>query len=170
MSRGLHIVNMTSFFRRPLTMYALGDIRLPTPLPLKKVLYGMVFIIVWTIPIFMIFGFHPNPWFLGVAIAPPLVLAHYATKSVWQGRSLLDFIRVNFNYMKDPKGWTDLMEDDEMETTVYGVHHEIWISRRREYQIIATLRQKRADRMEAAGMTPEKTGKNKKSSKKGDKA
>jgi hypothetical protein len=165
-NHGLSVINMTAFFRRELVMYALGDIRLPAPLPLKKVFYGLVAIVVWGGLMISIFGMNFNPWFLMFTVVPPLAFAHFATKPVWGGRGLFDFIRVNVKYIKEPKGWTDLVEDNELESTVYSVNHEIWISRRREYQILADIRAARIAREENREVLSKKPAGNKPKTKK----
>lgn len=137
------VVNMTNFFNRELFMYSLGDISFKKPLSLKKVAYTTVFLILWAIPIFLTFGMIMSPFYVVLLVGPPIALGHFASKPVWGGRPLLDFIKVLFGYISEPKGWTDLNGNNSLEDDVLTVDREIWISRRRELQILADLKEER---------------------------
>lgn len=132
------VLNMTNFFNRELFMYALGDIRFKKPVSLKKAAYIIVFLIIWTIPIILIVGIQFNLVFLAILIVPPVLLGNFAGKPVWGGKSLLDFLKTIITFAKEPKGWTDLQNND-MKEDVYYVESEIWVSRRRELQLLADL-------------------------------
>lgn len=124
-------------------MYSLGDIRFRKPISLKKVAYTTGFIIVWTLPMILIFGLIINPFFLALAIAPPLILGNFAAKPVWGGRGLVDFIKTVAGFIGEPKGWTDLNATNNLDKEVVSVEKEIWVSRRRELQILANIREDR---------------------------
>lgn len=47
------------------------------------------------------------------------------------------------NFLKEPKGWTDLNANNEIDREVFFVEHEIWISRRRELQLLADIKEQR---------------------------
>jgi len=140
MSNNYHLttINMTNFFNRELFMYSLGDIKFKKPVSLKKVGYTTVFLIIWTLPIVLIFGIHLNIFFASFALAPPIALGYYGSKPLFAGRSLLDFTKVSINYMREPKGWNDLYATNSFDDE-YFVESEIWISRRRELQELAQM-------------------------------
>ena len=137
------VVNMTNFFNRELFMYSLGDIKFKKPIALKKVAYTTAFLILWAIPLFLTFGLILNPLFLAVLVVPPIALGHFATKPVWGGRGLLDFLKTLFGYIGEPKGWTDLESNNKLDKEVLYVENEIWISRRRELQLLADIKEGR---------------------------
>lgn len=140
--RHVLILNMTGFFNRELFMYALGDIRFKTPISLKKAAYVMGFLLIWTLPIILIMGLQFTPLFLAFAIAPPVVLGNFAGKPVWGGKPLFDFLKSLFTFIKEPKGWTDL-KNNNMKEDVYFVENEIYASRRRELNILADIEESR---------------------------
>lgn len=142
--RGLVGVNMTNFFNRELFMYSLGDIRFKKPISLKKMAYVTVFFLVWTLPIIMIFGIQLNPIYIALLLAPPLALGHYATKPIFGGKTLIPAVKTVAKYIfTEPKCWTDLKANNELGNKVYFTENEIWISRRRELQLLADLKEKK---------------------------
>lgn len=140
--RFVETLNMTNFFTRELMMYSLGDIKLKKPIGLKKVAYVTIFLIVWTIPLVLIFGLQLNIYFAVIAIVPPIALGHFASKPVWGGKGLIDFIKTLVSYVFQPKTWTDLNPTKRSKEKYY-IQSEIWISRRRELQLLADMREKR---------------------------
>lgn len=140
--RYAEILNMTNFFNRELMMYSLGDIKLKKPIALKKVAYVTGFIIVWSLPLILIFGLVLNVYYAILVIAPPLVLGHCASKPVWGGKGLIDFLKTLSTYISEPKIWTDLKPNKNPNKNKYYVESEIWISRRRELQLLADMREK----------------------------
>lgn len=137
--------NMTDFFNRELFMRSLGDIRFKKPISLRRVAYTTIFFIAWTLPMFLIFGIILNVFFIAIAVAPPFILGYFASKPVWGGRSLMDFIKVNMRFMTEPKGWTDLEPNNRLNNDRLFVEDEIWISRRRELQLLADLREEKEE-------------------------
>lgn len=139
--RYVHVVNMTNFFNRELYMYSLGDIKFRKPVSLKKVAYTTAFLILWTVPVIVFLGLQFNFLFAVLAFAPPIVLGNLAAKPVWGGRGLIDYLKTTVNYIKEPKGWTDLNANNLLDRTVYFTESEIWISRRRELQMLADMKE-----------------------------
>lgn len=141
--RYVKIVNITNLFTRELRMYSLGDIRLGQGgVSLKKVAYTTAFFLLWSMPIVLIFGIHLNVYFAALVLVPPVFLGHFASKPVWGGKNLVDYMTTLFTYIGEPSSWTDLRENREKKNKYY-VESEIWISRRRELQMLADLKEKR---------------------------
>jgi hypothetical protein len=128
----IRVINMTTFFNRELFMYSLGDIKFKKPIALKKVAYVTVFLILWGIPWYLTMGPPTGPvqalWQLGV----PLFAGHYASKPIFGGKGLVDFLKTLFGYIAEPKGWTDLNSNNDLDETTYVVNQEIWIGRRQD--------------------------------------
>lgn len=137
-------INMTNFFNRELFMYSLGDIRFKKPVSLKKVAYTTAFLIVWTIPIVVIFGLHFNLLFAVFALGPPFVMGNFASKPMFGGKTLIEWAKTTIQFMGEPKGWTDLNSSKTLDNGTFFVESEIWISRRRELQILADMKEKQA--------------------------
>lgn len=134
-------MNMTNTFNRELFMYSLGDIRFKKPISLKKVAYTTGFLIVWTLPMILIFGIHLNPFYAILVLAPPFVLAHFAVKPVFGGKSLVDWAKTTMKFLSEPKGWADFRPMKKLDKEVYYVESEVWISRRRELQLLADVKE-----------------------------
>lgn len=136
--------NLTDFFNKELLVYSLGDIKLSRPIPLKKMAMGIAAFVVWTIPFIMIFGTNINPWWLIFAIGPPLAFTQVASKPIFGGKRLFDFIKTTFGYVQQPKGWSDLNADNTQQNTVYFIEQEISISRRKELSLLSKLARERS--------------------------
>lgn len=141
--RYVYVANMTNFFSRELYMYSLGDIKFRKPISLKKVAYTTGFVLIWTLPIILTFGLIISPFFLAFAILPPFILGNYAAKPVWGGRGLVDYIKTLSGFIGEPKGWTDLNATNVLDKEVLFVEQEIWISRRRELQLLAQIKEEK---------------------------
>lgn len=136
---GLPILNMTSFFNRELFLYSLGDIRLSKPVSLKKAGFLLIGVMVWTIPLVMIFGINFNVFFLALAVGPPILLAVIGDKPLFDGRGIIDATRVTVKYLFSEKCYTDFTATDIHKDPEYSLAKEIWISRRRELMELADL-------------------------------
>lgn len=136
-------INMTNFFNRELFMYSLGDIRFKKPVSLKKVAYTTAFLIIWTLPIVLIFGLHINLLFFVFALGPPFVMGNFASKPMFGGKTLIEWFKTTVRFLGEPKGWTDLNSSKTLDNGTFFVESEIWISRRRELQILADLHEKK---------------------------
>jgi hypothetical protein len=139
-------INMTNFFNRELFMYSLGDIRFKKPVSLKKVAYTTAFLIIWTLPLVLIFGVQINVFFAALALGPPLFFGNVASKPRWGGKTLIDAIKTTVKFIGEPKGWTDLKASKDLDEGELFVENEIWISRRRELQILADIKEERLNR------------------------
>lgn len=141
--QGLRVVNMTNFFNRELFLYSLGDVRLPTPISIKKVaIFGVAFII-WSIPFILAFGLIINLFYIVLLLGPPVLIAGVADKPWFGGRGIVDAMIVTIKYFASPKCYTDMYVSNSHKNTNYFIEQYIWISRRRELQILADLIEKR---------------------------
>lgn len=135
---------MTSFFNRELFLYSLGDISLSKPVSLKKAGFLILGIMIWTLPLFLLVGIYFNPFYLALAIGPPLGLAFIGDKPLFDGRGIIDATKVTAKYLVSNKCYTDFTVSDIDKKTEYFIEKDIWISRRRELMELAELWEKRS--------------------------
>lgn len=135
---------MTNFFNRELFMYSLGDIKFKKPVSLKKVAYTTAFLIVWTLPMFLIFGLHLNLLYVAFILGPPFLMGNVASKPLFGGKTLIEATKSTIQFIGEPKGWTDLNSSKTLDNGSLFVESEIWISRRRELQKLADMRETQA--------------------------
>ncbi len=155
-------INMTNFFNRELMMYSLGDIRFKKPISLKAVAYTLAFLILWTLPLLLAFGLPLDPFRLVVYLAPPIILGQVAIRPLFGGKTLMDFVKTAIGFVGEPKGWADMKPfDSGAKTQLYSTEHEIWISRRREYAMLADMieEERAANAQAAAARKPAKSKK-----------
>lgn len=136
---GLPILNMTSFFNRELFLYSLGDISLSKPVSLKKAGFLLIGLVIWALPLILIFGIQFNPFFLALALGPPILLAAAGDKPLFDGRGIFDATKVSLRYIGTKKCYTDFAVSDIHTKPEYFIQKEIWISRRRELMELAEL-------------------------------
>lgn len=132
----IRVVNLTNFFNRELWMYSLGDIKFKKPIALKKVAYVTIFLVIWTIPLVLTFGFPTGPLTFAIFVVLPIVAGNFASRPVFGGKGLLDFLKTAIGFLQEPKGWLDFLNSNKMDTEVFYVENEIWLSRRREIEIL----------------------------------
>lgn len=139
----LAIVNMRSFFNREILMHSIGDHRFGKPVALKTMLYTIFFLLAYSLPMILIFGLKFNVIYLAAVFVPPIALGRFANRPIWGGRTLIDFIKITISFVGEPKGWTDHKSNNELGKAVYTIDHDIWVSRRREHQLLAGLDEER---------------------------
>lgn len=135
-------INMTNFFNRELFMYSLGDIKFKKPVSLKKVAYTTAFLITWTLPMIAIFGIHFNLLYVAFVLAPPILMGNFASKPMFGGKTLIEWTKSTVQFIGEPKGWTDLNPSKTLDNGQLFVESEIWISRRRELQLLMDMKEK----------------------------
>jgi len=133
---------MTSFFNRELFLYSLGDISLSKPVSLKKAMFLIVGIVIWTVPLVLVFGIYFNVFYLAFLASVPVLLALVGDKPVFDGRTIIDAVRVTVRYLFAEKCYTDFTVSDIHKKPEFFIQKEIWISRRRELMELAELWEK----------------------------
>ena len=133
-------LNMTGFFKRELFMYSFGDIKFKKPSALKSLAFTLGFLLVWTLPLFLVFGIPFNPVAAIIYLVPPIALGQVASRPIFGGKTLIDFVKTAILFLGEPKGWADMRPFNATESQqTYTTEHEIWISRRREYALLAQM-------------------------------
>lgn len=131
-------INATELFNRPSYLYALGDLKLSRPLSLKYAGYLLTFLVVWTVPLYIVLGVQLNIFYLAFLFVPPFILASLSTKPLFGGKALLEFAGTLADFFSEPKGWLDGNNSNMREET-FEIVNEIWIGRRRELQLLADI-------------------------------
>lgn len=140
----IKVVNMTEFFSRQLMLYSLGDLRFRKPKSLKKAGWTIALLALYSTPMLLFSGISLNVFTALIILGPPFVVGHYATKPIFAGKTLLQFITTMIRYSLEPKAWADLYADTkDMGNKIYTVMHEVWISRRRELTMLADIKEGR---------------------------
>jgi hypothetical protein len=133
------VLNFTKFFRRELYMYAFGDIKLRKPISLKKVGYTVMFGIIWTLPLFLIIGIKFNLFYVAILLGVPVVLGNLASRPIFGGKGMFDYLRAIFGFIGESKIWTDLEGTRNRGEDILFADNEYWVSRRREIAILEKL-------------------------------
>lgn len=141
----VRVRNFTRFFNRELMIYSLGgDIPLSYPIAIKRIFYVILFLALWTGLLVFTIGFYLNVYYVMFLVIPPSLIGWYAGRPVWQGRSLFGFLRVNGKFLFQPKGWNDLKSSNNRGRSSYVSRSVFWVSRRRELQKLADIREERS--------------------------
>lgn len=128
---GILVVNKTRYFHRPRVLYALADMPLRKPLEIFKILVQLIFFLIWSVPIVMIFGFIPNPFYAAVVLGPPIGLGYIANKPIFGGKTAVGFAKSLVRFLRESRCYADLRAAPSKEEEYY-LEQEIWISRRSE--------------------------------------
>lgn len=136
---GLPVLNMTNFFNKDLFLYSLGDIKLSKPVSLKKVGFFLVGLIIWSFPIFSIFGLILDPIYLAFLFSVPILLGIIGDKPLFDGRNIFDATAIVVKFVFSDKCYTDTVASDTHLSPTFFIEQEIWISRRQELQELANM-------------------------------
>lgn len=132
------IVNITSFINRKSYIYSIGDVALPAPIALSTFFLFVVFFAIYTLPMFLIFGFS-GIVSLVVFIAPPVLMAIFATKPIFGEKTAINLIgSMSDFWFNEPRAWYDGNPSDGS-PDLYEVYSEVWVSRMRELQVLADI-------------------------------
>lgn len=135
----IRIINKTNFFTRESFMYSFGDVKLKRPISLRKVGYTMLFFAVWSLPIFLLFGFHFNLPFFAIFFGVPIGMGILASMPIFGGKSLKNHLRSVYKYFKEADFYADLKERKRY-NGVYRPDATFWVSRRRELKQLLDAR------------------------------
>ena len=124
------VINVyTSFFKRDLQIYALGDIRFQKPKSIKAVGYALLLMFIWSGPMFMLIGPEKvisNAFFAAVTFAPPILLGMVMSRPIFHNKPLVKDLVSIIKYMGQASLYTDLVSydyPDEMSD-----EYEIWLA------------------------------------------
>jgi hypothetical protein len=110
------VINVyTSFFKRDLQIYALGDIRFQKPKSLKAVGYTLAFMFLWSGPMFALIGparVISNIVWAFITFGPPVIMGMIASKPVFHNKPLIKDLISIFRYFNHPKMYTDFQSYD----------------------------------------------------------
>lgn len=133
--------NFTNVFNRELMLYSLGDISFQKPVSLKKAGYIMGAIVFISLPIVLTFGIIIDPWFIIFTFGVPIALGIMLSRPIFPGeRTFVQYLIPMIGFVKrSPRVWADLKKKKKLPK--YQVNEEIWVSRRRELHMLASLKE-----------------------------
>lgn len=143
MANPVTALNITKFLKRPIYIYGVGDIALKKPIRFNQVLFTALFLAIWVVPLYLIFGL-PTLNRTGVFIllffylAPPIALGNLVNKDIFLGKNLFEFISTWIQYSREPGAWNDYISDSSTPKS-YRVMQEIGLSRRFDYEMLVDI-------------------------------
>lgn len=128
----LPIYNFTGFFHREMKMYGFQGISFPAPISVPQMLYSLLFIGIYSVPVFLMAGaswVFAGPFNAILTVGPPLLLAHYIAKPlrVFNFKTLPKFAATMFKYALDAPVYYDTVSSDCVEAD-YPIIMSLWIS------------------------------------------
>ena len=113
----MEIRTFTTFWNMEKKLYAIYDLQLPFPIPIRSVIvFGVVGLPYWLILNLagLSFGLNASVIFW---ILPPILLAFIADKPIFQGKNLIDFIKSTYTFLMESRRYKGLAPATEQ----YGV-------------------------------------------------
>lgn len=135
----VRVLNMTRLFDKEMLIYSFADIRLKKPARVVWILYFLLLVLVWTVPLTKILPF--NPYILFIELIVPIGGASLMSKPIWGGKKFFDFMKTQFKYIFQPKVYYDCNAGTKLKS--YNINHNYQVSRRREYYELYLLEQRR---------------------------
>jgi hypothetical protein len=124
------IIVSTGFFHREAMMYALGDIKFNKPKSLKTLIYTVILIIIYSIPMaWFVVGLDKtfsNVFFASIVFGPSLLIGNLANKPIFNGKSMIKYFSSYFKYLSHPKLFCDLFPYESFDEQY--VDFNIWIA------------------------------------------
>lgn len=138
----VRVLNMTRLFDKELLIYSFADIRLKKPARVVWLLYFLILVVIWAVPIFMWLPL--TPYTLVLALGVPIGGASLMSKPIWGGKKFFDFMKCQIAFIGEPKIFYDCHAGTKLSD--YKINHTYQVSRRREYQKLLILEQRRVER------------------------
>lgn len=139
----LSTINVTHFFNRETMLHAFGDVTLRKPVPLKQGMITVVLTILFAGLFYLLGILSFTPVTIFFIVGPAFAIGKYAPMSIWNGRTLVGFLKINSKFLLNNKIYVDhkgLMRKPKARF----VFAPIWISRREEYKKLAELKKNEA--------------------------
>jgi hypothetical protein len=105
----------TSFFKKDLQIYALGDIRFQKPKSIKAVGYTIILMAIWSLPMLMLIGADrvlSNVVWTTIVVGPPILLGMVMSKPVFHNKPLIKDLVSIFRYVGQARKYTDFVSYD----------------------------------------------------------
>lgn len=137
--RPVQVTNMTRLFDKEMLIYSFFDIRLKKPARVVFILYFFLLFVIWTVP--LLFLLPINPYILIIELGLPFLGASLMSKPIWGGKKFFNFMQTQIKYLRSPRFYYDGNAGKKLESK--RVDHTILISRRRDYEKLLKLEQRR---------------------------
>lgn len=102
------------------TIYTIGDITLPRPVSLLSLGVFVLGIIIWTVPLFMLFSLpmgSPYTWILALSV--PGVLAWASNKPMFENKPLFEYVVSQSTYLNEKPYLVDMRPTTEVDGQLY---------------------------------------------------
>lgn len=139
--RPVQVLNMTRLFDKEMLIYSFFDIKLKKPARVVFILYFLLLLVIWGVPMFILLPL--NPYTAALALGVPIAGASAMSKPIWGGKKFFDFLKCQARYLSSPKIFYDCYSGAKLEDT--KIDFDVQISRRRDYQKLVILEQRRIE-------------------------
>lgn len=121
----MQVRTFTGFWNMERKIYAIYDIALPFPIPLKVAGVFLVIGVPWFILLSLLHVPFGNPWYL-IYLLPPLGLAYGATRPIFQGKTIVQWAFSMARYLGQPKALNGLRNKNFETNTRYRLSSTIF--------------------------------------------
>ena len=129
-SQRIEVLDMTSLFTKELLLYSLFDFKFKRPVRIAFLMYAVLLLFIWTLPIVMTIGV-PNVYGAVFAFVPPFPLAASMSKPIWGFKPFSHWIKTQIKFLLSPKEYFDFIALPKLEK--YNINHVYTLSRARDY-------------------------------------
>lgn len=139
------VLNMTRLFDKEMLIYSFFDIRLKKPARVVFILYFLLLAVIWSLPLMLLLPL--NPYTLALMLGVPIGGASAMSKPIWGGKKFFNWLQTQLKYIVAPKYYYDCNEGKKLQS--YRVDSQILVSRRRDYEKLRQLEQRRIANVKA---------------------
>lgn len=137
--RPVRVLNMTRLFDKEMLIYSFFDIRLKKPARVVFILYFLLLVLIWALPLYMLLPL--NPYTLALMLGVPFGGASAMSKPIWGGKKFFNWLQTQFKYLGEPKYFYDTIAGKKLQS--HKIDHQILVSRRRDYEKLVIIEQRR---------------------------
>lgn len=131
------VKDMTKLFYKQMLIYALSDISFKKPLRVAVLGYFFLFFAVWSLPLLWLL-FPLNPYTAILVFGPPIILGNLASQPIWGNKRFFRWITCQLKFLLSKKRYYDGYGNANI-YKAYIVKHNYMVSRRKDYQHLASL-------------------------------
>ncbi len=141
MNNQVRVHNMTRLFDKEMLIYSFFDIRLKKPARVIFILYFLMLLVAWSLPLFLLLPL--NPYTLALMLSVPIGGATLMSKPIWGGKKFFDWLLCQIRFFGQAHIFYDCCEGKKLKDQ--KIDFKVQISRRDDYRLLKELRQRRID-------------------------
>lgn len=134
--RQIRVKNATKLFTDEMFIYAISDISFNKPIRIKLIVFGLVLLFIWTLPLILIFRIF-NPPMMFLYFGPVAGGAVLFSGPYFGGKTFISWLKCFLRYMFSAKKYYDGVGRKSL--TKAKINHVYVVSREKDYEKLRNM-------------------------------